>query len=113
MKSLFLLCFFIFSCLVTVAQTNSRPDTAKKTIEVEAACGQCKFGLEGKSCDLAVRINGKAMFVDGTGIDDHGDAHGDNGFCNSIRKAKVKGEVINGRFKLSYFKLLPVDENKR
>ena len=46
-----------------------------REIIAEAACGQCQLGLAGDSCDLAVRIAGKAYFVDGTGIDDHGDAH--------------------------------------
>ena len=76
---------------------------------MDAACGQCKLGLPGKSCDLAVRIDGKAYFVDGTDIDSHGDAHAKEGFCNSVRKARVKGEVINGRFKVSYFKLVKAD----
>lgn len=83
------------------------PDPSKKIQVVEASCGQCKFGLKGKSCDLAVRINGKAYFVDGSKIDEHGDAHADDGFCNAVRKAEVQGKVKNGRFVATYFKLLP------
>ena len=79
---------------------------------VDASCGQCKLGLKGKGCSLAVRVNGKAYFVDGTDIDSHGDAHADNGFCNKIRKAQVQGEVVNGRFKATYFKLLPEPAKK-
>ncbi len=75
---------------------------------VDAACGECQFALEGESCDLAVRIDGQAYFVDGTGIDDHGDAHGDDGFCNSIRQARVTGEIVDGRFVASEFELLAV-----
>jgi hypothetical protein len=33
---------------------------------VEAACGQCQFEMEGYGCELAVRIDGKPYFVDGT-----------------------------------------------
>ncbi|MEO6232923.1 MAG: DUF6370 family protein [Ferruginibacter sp.] len=73
---------------------------------VEVACGECKFGMKGKSCDLAVRINGKAYFVDGTNIDDHGDAHAKDGFCNAVRMANVQGEIVDGRFKATYFKLI-------
>ncbi|MHC4107649.1 MAG: DUF6370 family protein [Planctomycetota bacterium] len=76
---------------------------------VEAACGQCQFGLPGSSCDLAVRINGNAYFVDGTGIDDHGDAHAAAGFCNTVRQARVDGELIDGRFAARSFQLLPID----
>lgn len=77
--------------------------------EVEAACGECKFGLEGKSCDLAVRIDGKAYFVDGTVIDDFGDAHAADGFCNAVRRAMVSGSVVNDRFVATSFRVLPVD----
>jgi hypothetical protein len=84
------------------------PDPAKKIIIAEASCGQCQFGLKQKGCDLAVRIDGKAYFVDGTSIDDHGDAHGKEGFCESVRKVELQGEIINNRFRVSYFKLVPL-----
>ncbi|RSK49069.1 hypothetical protein EI291_09530 [Hymenobacter rigui] len=74
---------------------------------VQASCGQCRLGLPGKSCDLAVRIAGKAYFVDGTTIDSHGDAHAKDGFCQAIRQAEVQGQVVNNRFVATYFRLLP------
>jgi len=74
---------------------------------VEASCGQCQFNMNKKSgCDLAVKINGKSYFVDGTSIHDHGDAHADDGFCEAIRQAVVKGEIIDGRFKAESFTLV-------
>ncbi|QNH64096.1 hypothetical protein H4317_06710 [Hymenobacter sediminicola] len=79
----------------------------------EAGCGQCRLGLPGKGCDLAVRLDGKAYFVDGTTIDSHGDAHATDGFCNAIRKAEVQGEVVNNRFRATYFQLLPKPERTR
>lgn len=98
-----------FSASVTVAQDRSASisvvDKKKKVLQVETACGQCKLGLPGKNCDLAIRINSQAYFVDGTTIDSHGDAHAEDGFCNSIRKAEVQGEIKNNRFKATYFKL--------
>jgi hypothetical protein len=101
---------FIFFLTAGNAQSkdtlNTQPDPLKKLTTVETACGQCKFGLKGKGCTLAIRMNGKAWFVDGTDIDSHGDAHAEDGFCNAIRKAQVQGELINDRFKVSYFKLL-------
>lgn len=90
----------------------SVPDSTKKIIPVEASCGECQFKMEGKGCHLAVRMNGKSYFVDGTSIDDHGDAHGHDGFCEAVRKAEVQGEVVNNRFKATYFKLLPVAKAK-
>lgn len=100
---------FSFFCLTAMAQQkdNNLPDPTKKLLTVDASCGQCNLGLKGKGCDLAVRIEGNAYFVDGTDINSHGDAHADDGFCNKIRKAKVQGEVVENRFKASYFKLVP------
>ena len=111
MKTFFLTLMVAFYSLAVSAQDTKssgvRPTDTKKIQVVEAACGQCKFGLPGKSCDLAVRIDGKAYFVDGTSIDEHGDAHADDGFCKAVRKAEVSGEIVNNRFKSTYFKLVP------
>lgn len=91
----------------------SIPDSTKKILTVEASCGECQFKLDGKGCSLAVRIDGKAYFVDGTTIDEHGDAHAKDGFCEAIRKADVQGELVNNRFKVSYFKLLKAEPEKK
>lgn len=90
------------------AFSQSKKKSAKEINQVvEASCGQCKFGLKGNGCSLAVRLDGKAYFVDGADINQHGDAHADDGFCNAIRKAEVKGKIVNNRFKAKSFKLLP------
>ena len=99
-KAIFIL--FLFAGIATQAQDKKTPEKAQI---VETACGECQFGMKGKSCDLAVRIDGKAYFVDGTTIDEHGDAHAEDGFCNAIRKAAVTGKVENGRFKATSFTL--------
>lgn len=112
MKSFFLLSLLSITTIVCFSQNKEskqpKPDPAKKIQIVEAACGECQFGMTGNDCDLAVRINGKSYFVDGTHIDSHGDAHAKDGFCKMIRKAEVQGEVVNNRFKSTYFRLLPV-----
>ncbi len=100
-------------CLATVqAQSKvSVPDSTKKIQVVEASCGQCQFGLKSKKgCDLAVRIDGKAYFVEGTKIDEHGDAHAEDGFCEAVRKAEVQGAVVDNKFKVTYFKLVKTPE---
>ena len=107
--------FVLFGTSVFSQKTDStvmKPDPAKKIQIVEAACGECRFKLEGKGCDLAVRMDGKAYFVDGTDIDSHGDAHAKDGFCNVVRKAEVQGELVNNRFRVTYFKLVK-DEPKK
>ncbi len=78
---------------------------------VEASCGQCQFNMEGEGCDLAVRIDGQAYWVDGTGLDDHGDAHAEDGFCEAVRQAKVTGSVKEGRFHAKSFELLLEQKN--
>jgi len=75
-------------------------------ILAEAACGQCQFGMEGDGCQLAVRIRGKTFFVDGTSIDEHGDAHAADGFCNSVRHARISGQIVDGRFASTAFELM-------
>lgn len=114
MKKFFGIFFILFS-FAAVAQNKEagQIDSTKKLLQVEASCGQCKLGLTGKGCNLAVRIDGKAYFVDGTEIDSHGDAHADDGFCNKIRKAKVQGDIIDNRFKASYFQLIPEPSTKQ
>ncbi|CAI8273078.1 MAG: Uncharacterised protein [Polaribacter sp. SA4-10] len=99
MKKILLLCFLILaSC------------KAKKEIHqvAEISCGQCQFEIsEPMGCDLAIRLDGQAYFIDGVNIDDFGDAHDLNtGFCNVIRKANVDGVLENGRFKASTVKLI-------
>ncbi|WP_456315601.1 DUF6370 family protein [Pseudomonas shirazensis] len=100
-KVLFLL--FLFIGIATQAQNKKVID---KPQIVEASCGECQFGMKGKSCDLAVRIDGKTYFVDGTTIHDHGDAHAEDGFCNAIRKASVTGTIEKNRFKATSFTLI-------
>lgn len=90
------------------AQTAPKAHSASAdTLLVDAACGQCRLGLPGKGCDLAVRVDGKPYFVTGTGIDAHGDAHARDGFCNAVRQARVLGQVVDNRFQVSYFQLVP------
>lgn len=92
------------------ARSKATYGTAITNQIVEASCGQCRFHLPGKGCDLAVRIDDKAYFVDGTGIDDHGDAHAEDGLCARIRKARVSGQIVNNRFQATSFQLLPLDQ---
>ena len=110
MKKIAALVAFSFCVMVANAQNSSIsvPDATKKIQTVEASCGMCQFGMKSKDCSLAVRIDGKFYFVDGTSIDEHGDAHAKDGFCEAVRKAEVQGQIVDGRFKATYFKLLPL-----
>lgn len=92
---------------VTVSISAQDKKEQPKPQIVEASCGQCQFKMKGSNCELAVRIDGKCYFVDGTSLDAHGDAHAKDGFCAAIRKAEVVGEIVDNRFKVSSFTLLP------
>ena len=103
MKKLFL---WLFLSSVVLVHAQDKKEQPKSQI-VEASCGQCQFKMKGQGCDLAVRIDGKTYFVDGTSIDSHGDAHANDGFCAAVRKAEVVGNIVNNRFIATSFKLLP------
>jgi len=107
---------FLFSliALIVFNAANAQDSTSKKlvydpkspTYEVETTCGTCMFKMAGSGCHLAVKFKGKNYFVDGTKIDDHGDAHDKEGFCNAIKKAKVQGSVVGERFLITYFEFI-------
>ena len=108
MKSAFLIMALLFS-VGTYAQekkSTGKFDENKKTYEVLASCGTCNFKMKAPGCPLAIKLDGKYYFVDGTKIDDHGDAHADDGFCNVIKKAKVQGIVKGDSFTASYFEII-------
>jgi hypothetical protein len=86
MRKTFLALFFFVTAII---ECSNNKEQSKSQI-VEASCGQCQFGMEGHGCELAVRIDGKPYFVDGTSLDSR-DAHANDGFCTAIRKASVIG----------------------
>jgi uncharacterized protein YndB with AHSA1/START domain len=82
-----------------IPENDGLQDGAKLVNEiVELSCGECQFGLEGEGCDLAIRYRGHSLFVEGSDIDDHGDAHAEDGLCTCVRRARVSGKVVNDRF---------------
>lgn len=109
MKKIFAIALFLFAFGI-----NAQEKKISKPEVVEASCGQCNFGMtDKKGCDLAVKIDGKPYFVDGTHLDDHGDAHAADGFCSKVRSAEVTGEVKDNRFVASSFTLLPEKKVKK
>ena len=105
-KSNFILLFILIAG-IQVLYAQKKPSKKKISQVAEASCGQCNFNLKStKGCCLAVRLDNKAYFIDGANIDDFGDAHAQDGFCNSIRKVAIKGKIIAGRFKAKSFKLV-------
>jgi hypothetical protein len=109
MKKLFFL--FFLAAFTATAQTKpaGKLDTSKPVLILEASCGTCNFEMKGKGCFLAVKYEGKAYAVEGTGLDDHGDAHEEKGFCMAVRKAKVQVSLKGDKFVVTYFELLKLE----
>ena len=73
---------------------------------VITSCGMCNLGTNDKGCSLSVKIGNKIYSVKGTKINEHGDEHGKVGFCNAVRVAWAKGEIIKDVFHAEYFTLV-------
>lgn len=93
----------IVVALSSCVTTNQKEEFTKV---LETSCGECNFGMTGDECDLAVIIDGKKYFVEGSAIDEHGDAHAEDGLCTVVRKAKVTGRIKGGVFVASSFELI-------
>jgi len=108
MKSLLVSGLLLLSLSVVGQEKKStgKFDKKKKVYEVLASCGTCNFKMKAPGCPLAIKLDDKYYFVDGTKIDDHGDAHADDGFCNVVKKAKVQGSIKGDRFSSTYFEII-------
>ena len=70
---------------------------------VITSCGTCKLGVKGGGCSLSVKIGDTVFPVTGTGIHDHGDALGSQGFCSAVRVARAKGKIKKNVFHADSF----------
>ena len=85
----------------------SVPDDGNIEGLVITSCGQCKFGYKGKpGCSLTIKIGESIYPVEGTGIHDHGDEHGSEGFCSAVRVAWAAGKVKKNVFHAKSFTLV-------
>lgn len=73
---------------------------------VITSCGKCNLGTKDRGCSLSVKFGDKIYPVKGTGIHDHGDAHGNEGFCSAIRVAWTKGNLKKNVFYADSFVLV-------
>jgi len=92
--------------LVTLAGCKSPQRSAT------VGCATCIYHMKHVTgCKLAVKLDGKPYLVDGSGIDDHGNAHASDGLCNAERKAIVDGRLKNGRFAAKRITILDEHED--
>ncbi|MDC3252920.1 DUF6370 family protein [Crocinitomicaceae bacterium] len=73
----------------------------------QVSCGMCLFDMTGDDCSLAIRIDDKNYYVEGSTIDEHGDAHARDGLCSTIRMARVQGSIKSGAFFAKSLTLIP------
>jgi hypothetical protein len=106
MKKLLFLFFLVSFGAVAQSKPAGKLDASKPVLVLETSCGTCNFDMPGKECFLALKYEGKAYAVEGTGLDDHGDAHEEKGFCMAVRQAKVQGSLKGDKFVVTYFELL-------
>ena len=118
MKNLFFIGFFLVSTQFALAGCggcgSNRKHTSYNTApaglledipynnrvegNVLVSCGMCNFMNGDNDCALAIKIGPKVLKVRGVGIDDHGDSHESDGYCNVIKKTYVEGIVRNNTF---------------
>lgn len=108
---LLLCCGFLSASYAQDAQARrTKPEPGKKIMLADVSCGTCKFGMAGDECQMAISLKGQKYYVEGASIDEFGDAHAKDGFCNAIRKAQVQGNVTDdGKFNVTWIKLLPAN----
>tara|TARA_S200000501_G_scaffold379024_1_gene446660 strand:+ start:47687 stop:48082 length:396 start_codon:yes stop_codon:yes gene_type:complete len=72
---------------------ESVPKNMKVDGNVLISCGMCNFFTEDKTCAVSVKIGRDVFKVHGVDINDHGDSHAVNGYCNVIKRAYVNGKL--------------------
>ena len=62
------------------------------------SCGMCNFMTNDNDCSMAIKIGKGVYNVSGVNINEHGDSHATDGYCNVIKKVYVEGRVSGNRF---------------
>ncbi len=94
-----------------IEKSNALITSIPKSGKVEgfaiASCGMCNFDYRKiKGCNLTIKIEDKVYPVEGSGMHDHGDPHGSEGFCFAVRVAYVSGKIKKGKFYSDSFALI-------
>ena len=87
----------VVGCSSNTGQLAPEPQVTGATHEIEAGCAMCIYEMPDiEECVLAVRWDDKDWLVDGSGIDDHGDAHASDGLCLVARPGKMVATSTEG-----------------
>jgi len=99
---------FTLGLVLALGSCASTKNTGDKLSgDYDVSCGMCNFDMTGDDCALAINVNSKFYYVEGSELDEHGDAHAEDGLCTVVRKATVVGEIKKGVFVAESFKMLP------
>ena len=117
MRSLFTLIFFLTISFQSVhagcggcGPSRAHKEEKKGLVEtipmnnyiegnVLISCGMCNFMNGDNDCALAIKVGRDVLSLKDVGIDDHGDSHAKDGYCNVIKKVYVEGRVRGKTFK--------------
>lgn len=81
-----------------------------KDATVTVACANCVFHMEGAvGCPFAAEIDGKHFMIQGRVPEGH-ESHAPDGICNMPRRAKVDGQLRDGKLITTRMELLPATE---
>ncbi|MCR9173043.1 MAG: DUF6370 family protein [bacterium] len=106
MKQLLFLSAFVLLASCGSLNKSNEPITGEQTV----ACGMCVFDMTGDECELAIEVDGKYYYVEGSNIHDHGNPDAEGGMCTQERKAQVTGQIKHGVFVAESFTLIPLDD---
>ena len=103
MKQLFFLSIIILS--TSCGSLSKTQEKISGTYDV--SCGKCNMDMTGDACALAIEIDNKNYYVEGSSLHDYGDAHAEGGLYTVRRNARVVGEIKTGIFIAESLELLP------
>ena len=102
---------FFGACALILVSCGTMKQGKEPIVGVyDVSCALCNFDMTGDECDLAIKIDEKYYYVEGSSLQDHGNEHASDGMCNVVRKADVKGKIKHGVFVAESFELLPYEE---
>jgi hypothetical protein len=97
--------------LLALASCGSLNKSAEPISGVHTiACGKCIFDMTGDACELAIEVDRKYYYVEGTSIHDHGNPDAEGGMCLQKREAEVSGQLKHGVFVAESFELIPLEK---
>ena len=95
------------SALIAPSASGNNDTAAAEAMTYEVGCGGCIFEMaDAEGCKAAVKVDGKAYWIDGVKISAH-----NIGLCSGSAEADMAGEVQDGIFVATSFALTGADDD--